>query len=151
MECSRTVYAPKALSLRKYRRKNDIDFRNQVREKERQSRLEDPFIHIFRCIKARAKSKQIPFDLDIEYVKSIWTGVCPIFDTPLTLGAGMGRRDTSHFNRVSIASLDRIDPTKGYTKGNVCWISLLGNTMKNDSSSNELVQFAKWVLKTYPK
>lgn len=43
-------------------------------------------------------------------------------------------------------SIDRIDPTRGYTKDNVWVISQIANAMKWDSSHQERVAFAKWVL-----
>jgi hypothetical protein len=43
-------------------------------------------------------------------------------------------------------SLDRIDPTKGYTKDNVWVISQIANAMKWDSTAEERIKFAEWVL-----
>ena len=43
-------------------------------------------------------------------------------------------------------SLDRKDPNKGYTKDNVWVISQIANAMKWDSTPEERVLFAKWVL-----
>jgi hypothetical protein len=52
-------------------------------------------------------------------------------------------------SRRDIASLDRVDPTKGYTKDNIEVISWLANTMKNNATPELLVSFAKEVLKRY--
>lgn len=43
-------------------------------------------------------------------------------------------------------SLDRKDPTQGYTKDNVWVISQIANAMKWDSTKEERVLFANWVL-----
>lgn len=45
-------------------------------------------------------------------------------------------------------SLDRIDSSKGYIKGNVCFCQKKVNTMKNNASVEELIEFCKDVLKT---
>ena len=42
-------------------------------------------------------------------------------------------------------SLDRIDPGKGYVKGNVQVISMQANRMKNDGSIEELLLLSKWI------
>jgi hypothetical protein len=68
--------------------------------------------------------------------------VCPILGIPLTFIRGKGRQK---FN----PSLDRIDSTLGYTKDNIQVISDLANKMKQDASRDELVAFAKGILKTY--
>jgi hypothetical protein len=46
-------------------------------------------------------------------------------------------------------SLDRIDNTKGYIKGNIMVISNKANTMKNNATPKELTKFARWILKIY--
>ena len=46
-------------------------------------------------------------------------------------------------------SLDRIDPTKGYIKGNVWVITKRANTMKNSATREELLKFADNIYKYF--
>lgn len=48
-------------------------------------------------------------------------------------------------------SLDRIDSTKGYTPDNIQVISRIANLMKNGSTEQELITFAKGVLERHSK
>lgn len=48
-------------------------------------------------------------------------------------------------------SVDRIDSSKGYIKGNVRIVSMLSNTMKNEASSDQLLTFAKSILEIHKK
>jgi hypothetical protein len=81
-------------------------------------------------IKSKCKAKGIPFDLDVTDV--IPPDFCPVLGIKLELhNQGSGYH-------VDSASVDRIDPTKGYTKGNVRVISARANLLKNDATSDEL-------------
>lgn len=62
---------------------------------------------------------------------------CPILGMPLVYGRGNSGPDS--------ATLDRIDPNKGYVRGNVQVISRRANMMKSDASPAELLKFAAWV------
>ena len=46
-------------------------------------------------------------------------------------------------------SLDRMDNSKGYVKGNVQVISHKANSMKFSASKDELLKFAEWVMRVY--
>lgn len=93
-----------------------------------------------RAIKCRAKKTGIPFDLCIEDLIS--PDVCPILGVHLQRGKGHGPQPYS-------PSVDRIDPTLGYIKGNIQIVSQRANVMKNNATPEELREFAKWVIKTY--
>ena len=89
----------------------------------------------------RAKREGLPFDITEEDIRN--PGICPI------LGVKMERGSLKDFK--TSPSVDRIIPSLGYVKGNIQVISNKANTMKSDATPEELIAFAKWVLKTFPE
>ena len=96
---------------------------------------------MFQLAKHRAKTKGIPFDIEISDI--IIPEICPILGLPL--------KTTIDGNRDLSPSLDRIDNTKGYVKGNVQVISFKANNMKCTANDEELINFANWVKDNYGK
>lgn len=92
--------------------------------------------------RARAKNKNLPFDIDLTYVRSIVLSHCPVFNTPLEWSR---RRSTASIALPNSPSLDRIDPSKGYVKGNVWIISHRANQIKSNASHDELKLVTKAV------
>lgn len=101
-----------------------------------------PLVTITNNIKARCKKHGIVYDLDIDHVFIPKT--CPILNIELTSEKGRGILDNS-------ISIDRKDPTKGYTMDNIQVISMLANRMKQNASPEQLLAFAEWINKTYKK
>lgn len=90
--------------------------------------------------KKRAKKKNqeynlCPADLFIPMI-------CPYLGIRLTNIRG---------RHQSNVSLDRIDSSKGYTKDNVQVISYLANTMKQNATREQLIAFAKGVLRIHDR
>jgi hypothetical protein len=83
----------------------------------------------------RAKDKNLAFNIDNDYIRSITPSHCPIFNTKLEWSV---HRGNGHHSLPNSPSLDRIDPSKGYVKGNVWIISNRANTIKSDASHEEL-------------
>lgn len=92
---------------------------------------------ILRNVASRCKALGIEFNLDLSDI--VIPEVCPYLKVPLTRTQGKGKVWTN-------ASLDRIDPNKGYVKGNIQVISCKANLMKAHASEEELITFAKSVL-----
>ena len=90
------------------------------------------------CIlkKSWCKQRGIPFDLDREYLESIWTDSCPVFNKPF-----VRHKKGDDF----CPALDRINPKEGYVKGNVRYISARANRIKYDASVEELKQVLAYV------
>ena len=107
-------------------------------------REKNPFLYYFRNCKAR----DFMIDIDVEYLKSLWEkqkGICPYTGLELKLNCHQFR----HKDKRYVASLDRIDPNKGYIKGNVQFISLAINLMKNTMSHEETIEFLQIIAKKY--
>lgn len=82
---------------------------------------------------ARSRALEgIPFDIELEDI--VVPERCPLLGIPLVRG---GRRK----NRGN-PSIDRIDPAKGYVKGNVWVVSTRANKLKNDATLTELETLA---------
>ena len=78
--------------------------------------------------RARAKKRGIPFDIELGDLN--YPDVCPILGIPLIRRSG-----SFHQNSPTI---DRIDPAKGYTKGNVHVVSFRANRIKWNATLDEL-------------
>ena len=87
--------------------------------------------------KRRALLKNLDFNLEMSDI--IIPKMCPILEVNLVIGT-KGNYEFS-------PSLDRIDNTKGYIKGNVQVISKKANSMKNSASIEELKKFCANVLR----
>jgi hypothetical protein len=90
--------------------------------------------------KSNAKDNKYDFNLEIEDI--IIPEKCPYLNIDLVTDFEL-RRSPNYF------SIDRIDSTKGYVKGNVQVISMLANTMKNNANNEQLRIFAENVLKLH--
>jgi len=86
---------------------------------------------------ARARSKKSGFAFDISIDDFDIPEFCPLLNIPLFVAEG--RKAV----KPNSASLDRIDSTKGYVKGNVWIISFKANTMKSNSTLEEFLLMAK--------
>ncbi len=109
-------------------------------ERCKQWRESNPNEWAFMMLKAKAKRLGIPFDLEPSDL--IIPAMCPVLGIPIERTRGQGPKE----NTVSV---DRIDPSKGYTKGNIQVMSALANRMKNNATPEQLQRFAAWVLATY--
>lgn len=114
-----------------------LKIRNYGRLKEREKhRALQPEIRLIKGAKRRAKLKNLEFDLSLEDIKI--PKFCPILLIPLY-----------HNEKVVCSSsptLDRIDNSKGYIKGNIAVISHKANSHKSDltlAQSIRLVEYMK--------
>jgi len=87
-----------------------------------------------------SKQRKLEFNISIEDI--IIPEYCPYLNIKITKLSNKGRQETN-------ASIDRIDNTKGYIKGNIQIISSKANFMKRNASIEELITFAQGVLRTH--
>lgn len=104
----------------------------------REYRLRHPEKELLNRAQKRAKTRGLTFNLTESDI--LIPSVCPILDIPIFISKGMSD------NSISI---DRVDNTLGYVRGNIQVISNKANAMKNSATPAELKKFAAWVNKTY--
>lgn len=113
-------------------------------EKSYYSSKKGKVIKTLNNIKTRAKRKGLAFDLDLDYLTDLMTENCPVFGFPLAWDVLHKNNSCGHATFDS-PTVDRIDSTKGYIKGNVVWISHKANSIKNSATYEELFKVAEWL------
>jgi hypothetical protein len=126
-------------AIRKEKIHTDPIFRAKINKQKKESRLKNISSVLLKSCKNRALKKGLEFNLTLEDI--IIPSMCPILLKPII----QGNKENYKFS----PSVDRIDNTKGYIKGNIQIISMKANTIKNCATIEELMLFANWVRKTF--
>jgi hypothetical protein len=107
---------------------------------------------MIRNVKYSSKRRNLDFDLD--YKDITLPRYCPLLNIELNynnqkshkiLNLGNDYENLS-FNDISRATVDRIDNSKGYVKGNIIILSRLANAMKNEANFEQLETFSTNIL-----
>jgi hypothetical protein len=101
----------------------------------------NPIKYLLKNVKGRARQYGLMFNLtenDIFIPKK-----CPVLGIPIDIKAERGS-DNGY-------SIDKIIPSKGYTKGNVMIISNRANRIKGNATLEELEKIVKWLKKVQDK
>jgi hypothetical protein len=127
---------------RQYREKNkDLYYSNQ---KARRENINVFISQTFYSIRTRSNKKGLEVTVTPEYLLKL------LEDSKFQCGVTGQRMDLKTQPRKKAnpfkASLDRIDSTKGYIKGNVRWVCWAVNQMKSDKTEEE---FKFWVETLY--
>lgn len=112
----------------------------RYRKREAEWRTKNPATRLIYSTKQTAKKRGLEHNITEQDL--ILPEKCPYLGTPIDYSAGTGKT-------MDKPSVDRIDPSKGYVKGNVEVMSSLANSMKNKATPEQLVAFAKEVLHRY--
>lgn len=94
------------------------------RENKRRFRIKNPLVALVRSVKQRAKKRGLEFNItssDLHLPE-----ICPVLKVPFDLRS-----------KQYTYSVDRIDCSKGYIKGNVRIISNKANRLKSDLTVEE--------------
>lgn len=102
-------------------------------EARRKQHRKDPRKVMLMHARARAKKKGI--DFDIAYDDIVIPDKCPILDLDLFVTDGCVGPNSP--------TIDRLDNSKGYVRGNVLVISYRANSIKRDASLEELELLVK--------
>ena len=110
----------------------------KVKEQQKNYRKINPFLFTLKSAKRRAEERGISFNLEKDFLKKLWNdcnGICTM--------TGVSMLQTSKVNDPLTMSLDRINPEKGYVKGNVRFVSRWYNVSRSnwgDSFTREMCQ-----------
>jgi hypothetical protein len=96
------------------------------------------------CSRARKNARRRGLEYNLEHGDIVIPETCPYLKIKLSYNKKDSREPFYY-------SVDRMDSSKGYVKGNVQIISFLSNTMKSEASTDQLLTFAKSVLEIHKK
>jgi hypothetical protein len=115
--------------------------RDMEKKKNRERYKLFPEKNILGNARARARKKNVEFNLCLEDI--VIPEFCPYLEIRLRVGSYSER------NSGFSPSIDRIDSSKGYTKENIEIISDLANRMKNNATPEQLLVFARNVIRKF--
>ncbi len=98
--------------------------------------------------KKRSKEKGLVFEIDIDYIKKIYSeqsGKCYYSKLPLNIV----KSQESGLHDSFKMTLDRLDPNKGYVKGNVVWCAYCINSFKLNMSKDKIVEVCKAIINNF--
>lgn len=118
--------------VRERERQFRIDNQEKIAEQVRKHQDTKWWMSLIRQARYRAKKKNLEFSISVDDLFPI-PEYCPVLGIKLERVKG-----TIALNGSSSPSLDRIDNSKGYTKDNICIMSMRANHMKRDMSFEEV-------------
>lgn len=144
-KCKACINIEKKIAAKKFREANRELSISRVVNYKRKLKARDPVKHRALACYGDSRKRSVKhsweFDLTSEFILELMRKQthCPLLDCKLTYE---GRCD-------SLASIDRIDSSRGYTKDNVQIISYLANLMKSSATREQLLSFAEGIMYFY--
>ena len=105
-----------------------------------------PFRWHLRNIRRHCKQKNKEFAITLQDLKEQWdkqNGICIYTGLQMINSPYVMNHQERAFNR---ASVDRIDSSKGYTKDNIHFVTMMANLAKNSWTEQQLLDFCKLVV-----
>lgn len=130
---TREYVAKNIETLRDRRRVYAVKNRDRLRAIRLKSHHRDPRRKLLALARARSRKNGLGFNLSIEDVTI--PVACPVLGIPLVVGGGTGFQDAS-------PTLDRVNNSMGYVRGNVLVVSWRANRIKCDATPHELRSLA---------
>lgn len=124
---------------------NKVKPRHNVKHLRKGSESDDfsPFRWFMNVIRQR-KNRKV-FDVNLSDLKEQWekqNGICPYTGWTMPLPTNSGGYKGCNHNQ---ASVDRIDPDKGYVKGNIQFTCLMANYAKHRFHESKMFEFCEAV------
>lgn len=123
-----------------YLRERSKQNKDKVRETQYRFLEKYPEKKLLKASRGNAKARNLEHSITLDDI--IIPIMCPYLEIQLT-------SKVESCNHPTTCSLDRIDSSKGYIPGNVQVISRLANLMKSNASEEQLLTFAKNVIKIH--
>ena len=128
---------PKIYEFKEYQKEWARKNKDKVYANSKKYLENNPEKKLLKASKANAKARGLEHSIELSDI--VIPSICPYLGCVLTT-------TIDKTNSPTTISLDRIDSSKGYIKGNVQVISRLANLMKSYANNEQLVTFAKSVL-----
>ena len=112
--------------------------RSHDKRRSKRTDIEHKLFYLFNQARHNAKTRKKDFNLDLEHIVYIWEkqgGKCPITKVSLVLKGKNGKSVPDQ------ASIDRIDPSIGYIKGNIQIVCLFANYAKHTFDTEDVIKF----------
>lgn len=144
------IKAQKKKYLKKYRLANKDHLRESnarwrkknhlyVIRKARKYKRDNPLKKAYSRIKYGSKIRKLKFNITLKDFMNLPVPThCPVLGMKLNFYGGRLRRTKKNLCPANSYSVDRIDPNRGYVKGNIRWISLRANKLRNNASKKEI-------------
>lgn len=107
----------------------------------RRRRAENPWYAALLAAGDRAQQKGLEHNLTADWARSTYTGVCALTGLPFINSATSPAGKSG--GRPYSASIDKINPLRGYTQDNCRWVIFAVNSFKGTMSDQELLAIAK--------